>query len=152
MPQAAPSPFAIKRALAFMMLRSQRLLSQQQERLFATIGLTVLQHVALQLLDEGLATVPTDIAKALSCDTGSTTRLVDQLADKGLVMRMRDGADRRQVSLALTEEGRSVSEAARGVSSKYMQSLLTGFDEAEASAFSAYLSRFVARLEELNDS
>ena len=148
MPQAAKSPFAIKRTLAFMVLRSQRLMSQQLEALFATVGLSVQQHVALQLLDEGLASYPSDVAKMLGCDTGSATRFVDQLADKGLVVRMRDGADRRQVSLALTDEGRSVSKAARAVSTKYMQSLLAGFDDAEADAFHGYLSRLVTRLEE----
>lgn len=64
---------------------------------------------------------------------------------------MRDGADRRQVSLALTDEGRSVSEAAQAVSTEYTQSLLAGFDDAEADAFDAYLSRLVTRLEEPTD-
>jgi len=54
-----------------------------------------------------LANGPSDIAKALSFDAGPATRLVDQLADRGLVVRRRDGADRRQVSLALTAEGRA---------------------------------------------
>lgn len=152
MRQAAKSPFTIKRTLAFMAFRSQRLLSQQLEVVFATVGLSMQQHVALQLLDEGLASGPSDIAKTLSCDTGSATRLVDQLADKGLVMRMRDGADRRQVSLALTDEGRSVSEAARAASIKYMQCLLAGFEEAEADAFCSYLSRLVTRLEQPTDT
>lgn len=148
MPQAAKSPYAVKRTLAFMVLRSQRLMSQQLEARFATVGLSVSQHLALQLLREGQASGPSDIAKMLRCDTGSATRLVDQLADKGLVVRMRDGADRRQVSLALTDEGRSVSEAAQAVSTEYSQSLLAGFDDAEAEAFDAYLSRLVTRLEE----
>lgn len=152
MPQASQPSFAVKRTLAFMMLRAQRLLSQQQEAQFATVGLSVLQHVALQLLDEGAATVPSDIARALSCDTGSMTRLVDQLVNKGLVVRMRDSTDRRHVSLALTDEGRSVSKAARAVSSQYMQSLLADFDEAEAEAFKTFLSRLVGRLEQLNEA
>ncbi len=148
MPQAAKSPYAVKRTLGFMVLRAQRLMSQQLEALFATVGLSVAQHVALQLIYEELANGPSDIAKALSLDTGSATRLVDQLADKGLVERRRDGADRRQVSLALTPDGRAASEAAQAASADYMQSLLTGFDDAEADALHACLSRLVTRLEE----
>jgi DNA-binding MarR family transcriptional regulator len=152
MPQAAKSPYAVKHTLGFMVLRSQRLLSQQLETLFATVGLSVAQHVALQLIYEGVANGPSDIAKALSFDTGSATRLVDQLADKGLVERRRDGADRRQVSLALTAEGRAAAEAAQAASAEYMQSLLTGFDDAETDALHAYLRRLVARLEEPTDA
>jgi DNA-binding MarR family transcriptional regulator len=152
MPQAVKSPYAVKHTLGFMILRSQRLMSQQLDDLFATVGLSVAQHVALQLLYEELANCPSDIAKTLGFDTGSATRLVDQLADKGLVVRRRDGADRRQVFLALTAEGRSASEAARAASADYMQALLTNFDDAEADALHVYLSRLVTRLEELNDA
>lgn len=152
MPQVSKPPFRIKGTLAFMVLRSQRLISQQLEALFANVGLSVQQHVALQLLDEGLAIYPSDVARTLGCDTGSSTRLVDQLADKGLVVRMRDCVDRRQVSLALTDAGRSVADAARAVSAEYMQSLLAGFDEAEADALHVGLSRLVARLEESTDA
>jgi DNA-binding MarR family transcriptional regulator len=151
MSQAAKSPYAVKHTLGYMILRSQRLMSQQLEGLFATVGLSVAQHVALQLIYEELANYPSDIAKALCFDTGSVTRLVDQLADKGLVVRRRDGADRRQVSLALTAEGRSASEAAQAASANYMQSLLTGFEEADAGALHAHLSRLVTRLEEHTD-
>ena len=152
MPQAAKSPYAVKRSLAFMVLRSQRLMSQQLESRFATVGLSVQQHVALQLLDEGLAGGPSDIAKMLNCDTGSSTRLVDQLADKGLIMRRRDGADRRQVSLALTDEGRALAAAARAVSTQYMQSLLEDFEDAEVDVLKDYLSRLVTRLEQPADT
>jgi len=152
MSQAARSPYAVKQTLGFMVLRSQRLMSQQLEALFATVGLSVGQHVALQLIYEELANGPSDIAKALSFDTGSATRLVDQLADKGLVVRRRDGADRRQVSLALTAEGRAAAEAAQAASADYMRSLLIGFDDAETDAVHAYLSRLVTRLEEPTDA
>ena len=148
MPQAAKSPYAVKHTLGFMVLRAQRLMNQQLEALFATVGLSVAQHVALQLIYEEVANGPSDIAKTLCFDTGSATRLVDQLEDKGLVVRRRDGADRRQVSLALTAEGRSAAQAAQAASADYMQSLLTGFDDAEADALHAYMSRLVTRLEE----
>ncbi len=108
-------------------------MSQQLERVFATVGLSVQQHVGLQLIYEGLATGPSEIAKACGLDTGSITRLVDQLADKGFVVRTREGSDRRQVSLALTAEGRAAAEAARAVSTQYTQALLAGFDNGETS-------------------
>jgi DNA-binding MarR family transcriptional regulator len=152
MPQAAKPPYAVKQTLGFMVLRSQRLMSQQLEAVFAAVGLSVAQHVALQLIDEALANCPSDIAKALGFDTGSATRLVDQLADKGLVERRRESTDRRQVSLALTAEGRSASAAARAASTHYMQSLLAGFDNAEADALHASLSRLVTRLEQPTDA
>ena len=147
-----PTPYEVKRTLGFLILRSQRLMSQQLEREFATVGLNVQQNVGLQLLYEGLANGPSDIAKACGFDTGSTTRLADQLADKGFVVRVRDGSDRRQVSLALTAEGRAAAEAAQAVSTQYMRSLFASFGDGEAESFLDGLTRLVTRLEERDDA
>ena len=146
-----PTSYEVKRTLGFLILRSQRLMSQQLERVYATVGLNLQQHVGLQLIYEGLANGPSDIAKACGFDTGSTTRLVDQLSDKGFVVRMRDGVDRRQVSLALTAEGRAAAEAAQAASAQYTQALFAGSDDGEAEAFIDGLTRLVARLEERAD-
>jgi DNA-binding MarR family transcriptional regulator len=148
MPKSAKPPYVVNQTLGFMILRAQRFMSQQLDAVFAGVGLSLAQHVALQLIDEQSANGPSDIAKTLCFDTGSATRLVDQLADKGLVVRKRISADRRQVSLALTAEGRAVSKAARAASAGYVKSLLTDFDAAEADALLDYLSRLVTRLEE----
>ena len=146
-----PTPYEVKRTLGFLILRSQRLMSQQLERVYAAVGLNLQQHVGLQLIYEGRASGPSDIARACGFDTGSTTRLVDQLADKGFVVRLRDGADRRQVTLALTAEGRAAAEAAQAASAQYTQSLFAGFQDGEAEAFIGDLNRLVARLEERAD-
>jgi len=148
MSNAPASSYETKRTLGFLILRSQRLMSQHLERVFATVGLNVQQHVGLQLIYEGLASGPSDIAKACGFDTGSATRLVDQLADKGFVVRMRDGSDRRQVSLALTAEGRAAAEAAQAVSIQSTRALFAGFDERDSEALIDNLTRLVARLEE----
>ncbi len=148
---SAPA-YQIKRTLGFLVLRSQRLMSQRLERAFSTVGLNLQQNVALQLIYEGLASGPSDIAKACGYDTGSTTRLVDQLADRGFVVRMRDGSDRRQVSLALTAEGRAAAEAAQAVSARYTQDLLADFGDGGSEAFIDQLTRLVARLEERADA
>ena len=75
-----PAPSYEVKTPGFLVLRSQRLMSQQLKRVFATVGLNVQQHVGLQLICEGLANGPSDIAKACGLDTGSITRLVDQFA------------------------------------------------------------------------
>jgi DNA-binding MarR family transcriptional regulator len=148
-----PSPaYQIKRTLGFLILRSQRLMSRQLERAFGTVGLNLQQNVALQLIYEGRTSGPSDVAKACGYDTGSTTRLVDQLAHRGFLVRTRDGADRRQVTLALTAEGRAAAEAAQAVSARYTQDLLADFGEGESDAFIDQLTRLVARLEERADA
>jgi DNA-binding MarR family transcriptional regulator len=147
---SAPA-YQVKRTLGFLVLRSQRLISQQLERAFATVGLNLQQNVALQLIYEGVASGPSDIAKACGYDTGSTTRLVDQLADRGFLERTRDGTDRRQVSLRLTPEGRAAAEAAQAVSARYTQDLLADIGDGGGEAFIEHLTRLVARLEERAD-
>ena len=149
---STPPPYGIRRALGFLVLRSQRLLCQQLEAAFAPVGLTVPQHVALQLVNEGIATGPSDIAKMLGYDTGSATRLVDQLADKGLIERRREPGDRRMVTLNLTDEGVSAAGSAQAASNDFTRSLLASFSEAETEDFLAYLSRLVTLLEERADA
>ena len=142
----------IRQTLGFLVMRSQRLMGQQLERAFAELGLTIHQHAALQLLYETLATCPGDIARTLGLDTGSGTRLIDQLAEKGLVTRLRGPPDRRQVCLALTPQGRATAEQSASVSQAYADDLLAGFDADGADALHAGLAHLVRRLEDRADA
>ncbi len=51
---------------------------------------------------------PVDLAVALGVDPSTVTRLCDRLASKGLISRRRQGADRREVRLALSPAGRGL--------------------------------------------
>ena len=146
-PTEADPACTIKRTLCFLMSRSQRLLNQQLEVVFQQVGLNVPQYVALRLILEGHAKVPSEIAKTLGLDTGGATRLVDQLEERGLLVRKREAEDRRLVSLAVTPEGLERAKTAQAISDEYLDGLLETLPPSERQGFIGNLERLVHRLE-----
>ncbi|HVA44644.1 MAG TPA: MarR family transcriptional regulator [Acidimicrobiales bacterium] len=84
----------------------------------AAVDVTLPQYRALVLLAAGGPQGVADLANALRVNPSTATRMCDRLVSKRLVRRRTVPGDRRQVSLNLTETGRtlvaSVSEARRG--------------------------------------
>ena len=72
-------------------------------------GLTPSRYEVLEALEDREERVDTQRAlqKRLGVKASSVSRLVGDLVKRGLVARVRDGADRRQTRLATTEEGRA---------------------------------------------
>jgi DNA-binding MarR family transcriptional regulator len=83
----------------------------------------------------------------LGHNTGATTRLIDELESQGLVVRKREGGDRRLVRLALTPEGKSMAKAWEGEMARFFDELLAVFSPAEVATMIDLMSRLVDRLE-----
>jgi DNA-binding MarR family transcriptional regulator len=69
------------------------------------------QYRALVLLASRGPQRPADLAVALGIDPSTATRLCDRLVRKRLISRRRQGADRREVRLDLTANGRQLIES-----------------------------------------
>jgi DNA-binding MarR family transcriptional regulator len=76
------------------------------------------QYRALVVLASRGSQRPVDLAHALGVDPSTATRLCDRLVRKRLILRRRQGDDRREVRLDLAANGRrlvdSVTTARRG--------------------------------------
>jgi DNA-binding MarR family transcriptional regulator len=70
-------------------------------------GLTFDQYLMLTSLREGSAFTATDLASHSRRNSGSVTRIIDQLERLVLVRRLRGASDRRIVQLRLTASGRT---------------------------------------------
>jgi MarR family transcriptional regulator, transcriptional regulator for hemolysin len=82
-----------------------------------------------------------ELARALRIDGPTLTRHLDGLEDEGLVVRRRDPADRRAVSVELTDLGRAKhAEMLRAVQA-FNRRLLSGLSEAEIEELRALLAR-----------
>jgi DNA-binding MarR family transcriptional regulator len=68
-------------------------------------GLTFGQYLVLSSLRDGLAFTATDLARLYRRNSGSVTRIVDQLERLVLVQRLRGASDRRTAQLRLTASG-----------------------------------------------
>ncbi|MGB8645154.1 MAG: MarR family transcriptional regulator [Anaerolineae bacterium] len=78
-----------------------------------TADLTVPQFRTLNFLNRRPGASLSDVAEHIGITLPSTSVMVDGLVARGLVSREPDAVDRRKVTLALTDLGRSMRETAR---------------------------------------
>jgi DNA-binding MarR family transcriptional regulator len=80
-------------------------------------------------------------------DKGAMTRVVDQLAERGLITRSRNDEDRRVSNLATTEAGHAVVvDLARRVTAIW-NDILRDFDHDEVVRLIATLYKLLVRLD-----
>lgn len=70
-------------------------------------GLTGAQFTILRRIAESSAHTAADLCRLLQYDTGSMTRMLDRLEEKGVICRERCPEDRRAVNIHLTTSGAS---------------------------------------------
>ena len=93
----------------------------------------------------------TYLGQLLPVDVSRISRLVTDLADKGLVRRRRLRSDRRIVMLRLTPEGeRLTSEVTRRMQA-YYERLTRGFSEQEMRTFAAVAQGIIANYEAMQE-
>src|SRR3984893_13617010 len=97
-------------SVGYLVKRTHSLMVDTMEPVFAARGFTFLQYVILAWLRDGIAVNPKDICVQYRHDSGALTRVIDQLAERGLLERVRRDRDRRKVELQLTPAGREAIE------------------------------------------
>jgi DNA-binding MarR family transcriptional regulator len=105
-------------------------------------GLSVPQFRTLALLGRLGGSPLTAVAEHLGLSAASVSRMVQGLVTKGLVVREPGTSDRRQVSLRLSDRGRSVMNAARRRTEMHLAEVLSSLSaeqRAEVSAAAALL-------------
>lgn len=82
-----------------------RAIDLHSKKLAKTYGLTGPQLIVLQeIADRGTLSTG-DLAKNISLSHATVTSIIDRLAARGLVTRLRGTSDKRKMYLELTEEG-----------------------------------------------
>ncbi|MGO1975252.1 MAG: MarR family winged helix-turn-helix transcriptional regulator [Propionibacteriaceae bacterium] len=94
--------------LADLLMRCTRTLRRRWSRLLEPWGLSPHQTRALRVLSTSEGPRLSELADALHVAPRSATEVVDHLAEKGLVRRDPDPADRRAIRLQLTEDGQQL--------------------------------------------
>ncbi len=104
-------PFAGLEEEAFLNLqRTSALLAQDLGRLFKSKGLTTTQYNALRILRGAHpdALTCSTVGERMVTPVPDTTRLLDRLASRNLVVRDRDSKDRRIVNVKINDAGLEV--------------------------------------------
>lgn len=116
------------------------------EHEFKNSDLIMSQWLALRLLQDGKIRCIGDVDRELGLEGGSSTRLVDQLEKRGLLIRHRSTIDRRVVGIMLTMEGTATIDAMRPTVVRFWRDQLIGFTDAEQTALFGLLSRLRSAL------
>ncbi|HEY1609439.1 MAG TPA: MarR family winged helix-turn-helix transcriptional regulator [Paraburkholderia sp.] len=137
-----------RRSIGYLVRRLHNLVVPRAEEQFAHAELSFTQWVTLMGLGEGIARTCAEVAHHLGHDTGATSRMLDQLEERGLVKRERDTIDRRVVNVALTAKGRAISKTLAPRMVDMWNETLTEFSHAEVSTLIELLTRLLARIEQ----
>ena len=96
--------------MGYLIRRASTLLVDAMEPALAAQGFTFTQYMILGWLRDGIAMTAKDLCSELLHDSGALARVIDQLAERGFIERVRGLDDRRKVDLRLTDAGRETVE------------------------------------------
>ncbi|MDX3901587.1 MAG: MarR family transcriptional regulator [Sphingobium sp.] len=133
-------------SLGYLVKRVYRLAHAQVQAAFDDGEFTFTQWVALSLLRGGMAETASGLAREIGHDTGAMTRVIDQLAQAGLVERHPDPSDRRVTKLSVTKEGEAALRRTTPRVMDIWNLLLADFPRADVDRFIAMLTIMEGKL------
>ena len=134
--------FRAQDSVGYLVKRAHSLMLDAIEPVFEARGFSFIQYIVLAWLRDGVALNPKDICARYRHDSGALTRVIDQLAERGLLERVRRDRDRRKVELQLTPAGRATVE---GLIPLVVEKLNLAFAEFSSSEFNE-LKRLLIKL------
>jgi DNA-binding MarR family transcriptional regulator len=141
--------YKAQRSIGYLTKRANSLMMAVIEPMLEARGFTYLQFVILIWVRDGIAVNPRDICLKFHYDSGALTRVIDQLADRGLLDRVRGQRDRRTVELALTEAGRAAIEGLVPLVVGELNRALGEFTREEFEELVRLLNKLTTRLQSL---
>jgi DNA-binding MarR family transcriptional regulator len=139
--------YRAQESIGYLIKRSHSLLLDMLEPVLEAHGFSFIQYVMLAWLRDGIAINPKTFCAMYRHDTGALTRVIDQLADRGLLLRARRGGDRRKIELELTPAGREAIEQLLPVIVAKLNFALCGFSHGEFEELSRLLIKLNTSLQ-----
>ena len=118
----------IERELAFTIMDVARLMKTLADQRARQYGMTRAQWAVLVRLDRSEGLKQSELAEILDLQPITLTRLLDRLAENGLIERRADPNDRRANRLFLTAAARPLLERLSELSTELMRTVLEGLD------------------------
>jgi DNA-binding MarR family transcriptional regulator len=138
---------ATHRAPGRLLRRIDKIMSAYVERRFESLDISFMQWIALKVVRDGTVTNAGELARELAITTGATTRMIDVLEARGLLVRDRGAADRRVVRLSITDAGRETVSTLHHRVVDAWNEVLSDFDQDEVDQVTDSLARLLAAAE-----
>jgi DNA-binding MarR family transcriptional regulator len=129
------STYKAQNSVGYLIKRAHSLMLDVLEPMLEERGFSFIQYVILSWLRDGIAVNPKDICFQFRHNSGALTRVIDQLAERGLLERMRRDRDRRKVELQLTPAGLETVEGLIPLVVEKLNLALADFSSAEVQEF-----------------
>jgi len=129
------STYKAQSSIGYLIKRAQSLTWDLMEPVLEARGFTFVQYQILAWLRDGIALNPKDLCAQFRHNSGALTRVIDQLAERGFLVRERRDRDRRKVELELTPAGREVVETLVPLVVEKLNLALADFSSVEVQEF-----------------
>ena len=116
--QSAPAqddPLALERQVCFAMVVAARSVVALYRPLLEPMGLTHPQYLVMLALWPGAPLSVKELSNRLQLDPGTLSPLLKRLESQQLLVRARDAADERLLSVTLTDSGRALRATAESI-------------------------------------
>ncbi|MBK8159251.1 MAG: MarR family transcriptional regulator [Rhodospirillaceae bacterium] len=113
----------LSKQLCFALYSTSHAFTRAYKPLLAPLDLTYPQYLVMLVLWEADDVTVKEIGARLQLDSGTLTPLLKRLDAAGLVTRIRDSGDERQVRVLLTETGRRLKTRAEGIPKRLAEAI-----------------------------
>jgi DNA-binding MarR family transcriptional regulator len=142
------STYKAQLSIGYLVKRAHSLMLDIMEPVIEQRGFSFVQYVVMSSLRDGIALNPKTICAQFRHDSGALTRVIDQLAERGLLERVRRDRDRRKVELRLTPAGSETIESLIPLVIEKLNEVLTDFSKAEVQELLRLLVKLNTTLQE----
>ncbi|KAB0503979.1 MarR family winged helix-turn-helix transcriptional regulator [Pseudomonas moorei] len=132
--------------LGFALHDSARLMRKRFEQRARHVGLTRSQWQVLAMLSINEGIHQKGLADLLELESITLVRLLDKMAERGLIERRRHPTDRRLSLLFLTEQAHPLLELMRSMGQQTREEATAGFSEEESQLLLQMMKRVRANL------
>lgn len=113
---------------------------------FAKFDFTAAQWPILRSVADGETPTAADLCRRLNYDTGSMTRMLNRLEQKGVIVREPSAADRRVVQLRITPAGRKIHRKLRDATIRVLNHMVRGIEPQDIHRLHELLERMQGNL------
>jgi len=149
MKQIAQPAQRLDRLPVFLMEQIVKRYRQLAQKKLSDAGadINVDQWIVLKQVSENNGCSQVEIAQSTVRDAPTTTRTIDQLVNKHLIVKQLDPNDRRRYMVFVTEKGKQLIERLLPVVQSYRKLPIKGFSAREEEQLLKLLNRMLSNLE-----